>query len=196
MSGEAPFEVITIGRVGVDIYPLQIGVGLEDVTTFGKYLGGSATNVAVAALVSAVAPPSLLEPGDDPFGRFVHQALEGFGVDDRFVSSVPPISPTPVVFRATPRPTTSRWTSTASPKHRTWRSERDELDLDASGCCRRAVGDGAPDLSDEPSREATLAALPYTQSPAPDDPRPRLPTNVLGFPRSRRVNRCWPHSTW
>jgi len=43
------FDVITMGRVGVDLYPLQIGVGLEDVTTFGKFLGGSATNVAVAA---------------------------------------------------------------------------------------------------------------------------------------------------
>ncbi len=42
-------EVLTMGRVGVDIYPLQVGVGLEDVETFGKYLGGSPTNVAVAA---------------------------------------------------------------------------------------------------------------------------------------------------
>ena len=38
-----------MGRIGVDVYPLQIGVGLEDVTSFGKYLGGTATNVAVAA---------------------------------------------------------------------------------------------------------------------------------------------------
>ena len=38
-----------MGRVGVDIYPLQTGVGLEDVSSFGKYLGGSPTNVAVAA---------------------------------------------------------------------------------------------------------------------------------------------------
>ena len=38
----AVFDVITMGRVGVDIYPLQIGVALEDVETFGKFLGGSA----------------------------------------------------------------------------------------------------------------------------------------------------------
>ena len=43
------FDVLTVGRVGVDLYPLQVGVGLEDVQTFGKFLGGSATNVAVAA---------------------------------------------------------------------------------------------------------------------------------------------------
>ena len=35
------FDVITIGRVGIDVYPLQVGVGLEDVTSFGKFLGGS-----------------------------------------------------------------------------------------------------------------------------------------------------------
>ncbi len=43
------FEVLTMGRVGVDLYPQQAGVHLEDVETFAKYLGGSATNVAVAA---------------------------------------------------------------------------------------------------------------------------------------------------
>jgi 5-dehydro-2-deoxygluconokinase len=43
------FEVLTMGRIGVDIYPLQIGRSLRHVETFGKYLGGSATNVAVAA---------------------------------------------------------------------------------------------------------------------------------------------------
>ncbi|MBQ1161220.1 5-dehydro-2-deoxygluconokinase, partial [Streptomyces sp. A73] len=43
------FEVLTMGRVGVDVYPLQSGVGLPEVTSFGKYLGGSPTNVAVAA---------------------------------------------------------------------------------------------------------------------------------------------------
>ena len=47
--GYAAYDLITIGRTGVDIYPLQHGVGLEDVRTFEKFLGGSATNVAVAA---------------------------------------------------------------------------------------------------------------------------------------------------
>ncbi len=33
------YDVLPMGRVGVDIYPLQAGVGLEDVETFGKFLG-------------------------------------------------------------------------------------------------------------------------------------------------------------
>ncbi|MGW3450876.1 5-dehydro-2-deoxygluconokinase, partial [Streptomyces sp. NPDC001076] len=51
-----PYEVLTMGRVGVDVYPLQTGVGLAEVTSFGKYLGGSPTNVAVAA--APAGPPA------------------------------------------------------------------------------------------------------------------------------------------
>ena len=40
MSG---IEVLTMGRIGVDLYPEQIGVHLADVQTFRKMLGGSAS---------------------------------------------------------------------------------------------------------------------------------------------------------
>ena len=49
MVSPVPLDVLTMGRIGVDVYPLQTGVSLREVETFGKYLGGSATNVAVAA---------------------------------------------------------------------------------------------------------------------------------------------------
>ena len=42
-------DILTMGRSGIDIYPRQVGVHLEDVETFGKFLGGSPTNVTVAA---------------------------------------------------------------------------------------------------------------------------------------------------
>ena len=42
-------EVLTMGRIGVDLYPQQIGVSLREVQTFAKFLGGSPANVAVAA---------------------------------------------------------------------------------------------------------------------------------------------------
>jgi len=90
-------DVLTMGRVGVDIYPLQVGVGLEDVQTFGKYLGGSATNVAVAAARHGRSAAVITRTGEDPFGRFVHQALRSYGVCDRFVAAVPSL-PTPVTF--------------------------------------------------------------------------------------------------
>lgn len=91
------YDVLTIGRVGVDIYPLQAGVGLEDVETFGKFLGGSATNVAVAATRHGHRSAVITRTGADPFGRYVHRALREFGVDDAFVTAVPGL-PTPVTF--------------------------------------------------------------------------------------------------
>jgi 5-dehydro-2-deoxygluconokinase len=93
----APFEVLTMGRVGVDVYPLQTGVGLDEVETFGKYLGGSATNVAVATARLGHRSAVITRTGADPFGRFVHAALRGYRVDDRFVTAVPGL-PTPVTF--------------------------------------------------------------------------------------------------
>jgi len=65
-----PLDVLTMGRVGVDLYPLQVGVRLEDVTSFGKYLGGSATNVAVAAARLGHRSAVITRTGDDPFGPY------------------------------------------------------------------------------------------------------------------------------
>jgi 5-dehydro-2-deoxygluconokinase len=93
----ARFDLLTIGRVGVDLYPLQDGVGLEDVQTFGKYLGGSATNVAIAGARHGLRSAVITRTGSDPFGRFVHRELTRLGVDDRFVSEVTGLN-TPVTF--------------------------------------------------------------------------------------------------
>lgn len=91
------YDVVAIGRTGVDIYPLQHGVGLEKVETFQKFLGGSATNVSVAAARHGRRVALITRTGRDPFGRYVHEALRDFGVDDRFVSAVAG-PPTPVTF--------------------------------------------------------------------------------------------------
>jgi 5-dehydro-2-deoxygluconokinase len=98
MSDKAlPFDVLTIGRVGVDLYPLQSDTHLEDVETFGKFLGGSPTNVAVAAARHGRRTAVITRTGRDPFGTFIHQALRDLDVDDRFVSGVDGL-PTPITF--------------------------------------------------------------------------------------------------
>ncbi len=43
MTEPGRYDVLTIGRVGVDLYPLQAGVALEHVTTFGRFLGSYRT---------------------------------------------------------------------------------------------------------------------------------------------------------
>lgn len=90
-------DVIVMGRLGVDIYPLQDGVGLEQVTTFGKYLGGSAANVAVAAARYSHSVALVSRTGNDPFGRYLREELKRLGVDDRAVA-VDDRFPTPVTF--------------------------------------------------------------------------------------------------
>ena len=92
-----PFDLITVGRIGVDMYPLQDGLGLEDVATFGKYLGGSATNVSIAGARHGLRSAVITATGDDPFGRYAHRELRRLGVDDRFVATVPTLK-TPVTF--------------------------------------------------------------------------------------------------
>jgi len=76
---------MTFGRAGVDIYPLQIGVGLEHVESFGKYLGGTTANVAVAAARLGRRAAIITGVGNDPFGRYVRKALLDLSVDDRYV---------------------------------------------------------------------------------------------------------------
>ena len=68
-------EVLTVGRVGVDLYPEQSGVPLSEVTTFARSLGGIATNVAVGAARLGRASGVLTKTGDDDFGVYVRQAL-------------------------------------------------------------------------------------------------------------------------
>jgi 5-dehydro-2-deoxygluconokinase len=152
-----PYEVLTMGRVGVDVYPLQIGVGLEEVETFGKYLGGTATNVAVAAARYGRRSAVITRTGDDPFGRYIHAALRGFGVDDRFVTAVDGLQ-TPVTFCEIFPPDDFplyfyRW-----PKAPDLEIRVDELDLDAIRSAE-VFWVTSTGLSVEPSRSATMAAL-------------------------------------
>ena len=151
------FEVLTMGRIGVDVYPLQVGVSLREVETFGKYLGGSATNVAVAAARYGRHTAVITRTGADPFGEFLHDALRRFGVDDRYVSAVPDL-PTPVTFCEIFPPDDFPLYFYRQPKAPDLEIHQDELDFDAI----RAAGVfwvTVTGLSQEPSRTATLRAL-------------------------------------
>ncbi|MBH0781828.1 5-dehydro-2-deoxygluconokinase [Nocardia bovistercoris] len=90
-------EVLTVGRVGVDLYPRQSGVPLAEVESFAKSLGGTATNVAVAAARLGRRSAVLTKVGPDGFGDYVRSALESFGVTARYVATAPNLL-TPVVF--------------------------------------------------------------------------------------------------
>jgi 5-dehydro-2-deoxygluconokinase len=151
------FEVLTMGRIGVDIYPLQIGRSLRHVETFGKYLGGSATNVAVAAARYGRRAAVITRTGPDPFGQFLHDALARYDVDDGFVSAVPGL-PTPVTFCEIFPPDEFPLYFYRFPTAPDLQIRTAELDFDAirtAGIFWATV----TGLCQEPSRSATLSAL-------------------------------------
>lgn len=150
-------EVLTIGRVSVDLYPEQIGVPLARVRTFAKSLGGSPTNVAVGAARLGRRSAVITKVGADGFGDYVREALAGFGVDARSVGTHPTLR-TPLVFCEIYPPDRFPLLFYREPTAPDMTISTDELPRDA---VREAqvfwtTGTG---LSAEPSRSATLAAL-------------------------------------
>ncbi|HEX6231668.1 MAG TPA: 5-dehydro-2-deoxygluconokinase [Jiangellaceae bacterium] len=152
------YEVLTMGRIGVDIYPDQVGAGLDEVTSFGKYLGGSSSNVAVAAARHGRRTATITRTGDDPFGRFLRRALREFGVDDRYVAPVAGLK-TPVTFcEIFPPDDFPLYFYGREPTAPDLQIRADELDFDAiRGASVFWVT--LTGLCQEPSRTATLSAL-------------------------------------
>ena len=150
-------EVITMGRVSVDLYPQQIGVPLAEVKTFAKSLGGSATNVAVAAARLGHRSAVVTKVGNDGFGPYVRTALEGFGVDARYVGTDPDLR-TPLAFCEIHPPDDFPLLFYREPKAPDSNIEAEDLDLGeiSSTPLFWITGTG---LSEEPSRSTTLEAL-------------------------------------
>lgn len=151
------FDLITMGRIGVDLYPLKTGVPLGEADTFGKFLGGSPANVAVAAARLGRRTAVITRTGADPFGAYLRAELRGFGVDDRWAGEVAAY-PTPVTFCEIFPPDDFPLYFYRHPKAPDLEIGADELDLDAVRAARVFWMTGTG-LSAEPSRTATLAAL-------------------------------------
>ncbi|MBT2384788.1 5-dehydro-2-deoxygluconokinase [Streptomyces sp. ISL-11] len=157
MSETGPYDLITMGRVGVDLYPLRTGVPLARVETFGRFLGGSAANVAVAAARLGRRTALISRTGADPFGTYVREALRDFGVDGRWVTPVA-TDPTPVTFCEIFPPDDFPIYFYRRPKAPDLQIRTAELDLDAVRTARIFWMTGTG-LCEEPSRAATSAAL-------------------------------------
>jgi 5-dehydro-2-deoxygluconokinase len=157
------FEVITMGRLGVDLYPLQSDVSLASVTSFGKFLGGSAANVAVAVARHGHTTALISKTGADEFGRYLRDELERLGVSSRYVSVADDL-PTPLTFCEIHPPDDFPITFYRYPKAPDMEIRADELDAEA-------IAEAAlfwittTGLSDEPSRSAHHEALRIREGP-------------------------------
>ena len=94
-----PLELLTVGRISVDIYANEAGVGFDGDQTFAKSIGGSPTNVAIAAARLGHRSAVVTKVGAEPFGDYVRRRLVEFGVDTRFVGTHPTLR-TPLAFAA------------------------------------------------------------------------------------------------
>ena len=86
---EPRLDVITLGRVSVDLYGEQIGGPLEDMQSFAKYVGGCPANIAVGAARLGLRSALISRVGDEQMGRFVLQQLDAEGVETSHVKSDP-----------------------------------------------------------------------------------------------------------
>ena len=95
MAGD--LDVLTVGRISIDLYCDQVGADWHAAESFSKAVGGSPTNVAIAAARLGHRAAVFTKVGADPFGAVAIEELREFGVDTRFVS-VEPATVTPLAF--------------------------------------------------------------------------------------------------
>ena len=80
---ENELDLVTIGRSSVDLYGQQIGARLEDMSSFGKAVGGCPTNIAIGTARLGLRSGLVTRVGDEHFGRFIREqaAREGVATD-------------------------------------------------------------------------------------------------------------------
>jgi 5-dehydro-2-deoxygluconokinase len=150
-------EVVTMGRISVDLYPEQIGVSLAEVRTFNKSLGGSATNVAVGAARLGRRSAVITRVGADGFGEYLRKALEGFGVYAGWVGTDPALR-TPLAFCEIFPPDHFPLLFYREPKAPDLNLVPDDFDAAAVANVPLLWTTGVG-LSEEPSRSTTLDAM-------------------------------------
>lgn len=74
-------DVVSIGRLAVDLYANQYGCNLEDTTSFAKYLGGSSGNLAFGCARLGLRSAMITRVGNEQMGRFLLRTLANEGCD-------------------------------------------------------------------------------------------------------------------
>jgi 5-dehydro-2-deoxygluconokinase len=155
--GAPDLELLTIGRISIDLYCDQVGADWHAAATFSKAVGGSPTNVAIAAARLGHRAAVYTKVGDDPFGEVAIAELREFGVDTRYVG-VQPGRPTPLAFAALDPPEDPRLHFRREPSVPDLQLVAGEVPTElAAGVPVLWVSGGA--LSAEPSATTTEALL-------------------------------------
>jgi 5-dehydro-2-deoxygluconokinase len=150
-------EAAVLGRVGVDLYPEQLATPLSEVTTFRRFVGGFAGNVATGLARLGVRTAIVSRVGDEGHGDYIRAWLAAEGVDVRFLAT-DPYWQTPPTFCEVWPPDRFPITFYRRPTAPDWQLAPTDFDADevAGAALLYATGTG---LAQSPSRDTTLAAL-------------------------------------
>ena len=78
-------DLITVGRVTMDLHAQNIGAPFEEVVGFDTMVGGSPTNIAIGSARLGLSPIAFTAVGDDLVGDYVLRYLRDAGVGTQFV---------------------------------------------------------------------------------------------------------------
>ncbi|MEX2046795.1 MAG: PfkB family carbohydrate kinase [Chloroflexota bacterium] len=149
-------DAYVLGRVGADLYPLQLNTPLEEVRTFERFVGGFAGNVSTGLARLGVRTGIVSAVGDDGHGRFIRRFLEAEGVDCAALH-VHPTLRTALAFCEAWPPDDFPITFYRTPTCPDWELRAAQIPDDlAKARLMYASGTG---LAREPSRATTFAAL-------------------------------------
>jgi 5-dehydro-2-deoxygluconokinase len=158
-------EAIVVGRLHADLYPQQIGVPLEEVRTFERFVGGFAGNVGVGLARLGVRTAVVSSVGDDGHGRFIRRFLEDEGVDSRWVSTHPSAR-TPLTFCEIRPPADFPLLAYRPPDAPDWQLTAGDVPQAAAREAPILFVSGTG-LAEEPSRTTTLAVMAARQPTSP-----------------------------
>jgi 5-dehydro-2-deoxygluconokinase len=150
-------DAVVIGRVGADLYPLQLNTPLESVRTFERFVGGFAGNVATGLARLGVATAIVSAVGDDGHGRYVRAFLEDEGVDTGSLAIHPTLRTALAFCEAWP-PDHFPVTFYRTPTCPDWEMRTADVPLELVARAPLVYVSGTG-LAREPSRTATFAAL-------------------------------------
>jgi len=78
-------DLITVGRISLDLFALDIGAEFHDITGFETGVGGSPVNIAIGASRLGLRSIAFTAVGDDPVGQFLRRFLTNEQVNPDFI---------------------------------------------------------------------------------------------------------------
>ena len=84
MQTPKTYDLLSMGRVSIDLYANDIGAPFEEITSFAALVGGCPTNISVGTRRLGLKSALLTGVGNDKVGDFVLRFLNREGVDTRF----------------------------------------------------------------------------------------------------------------